>query len=209
MRYLLLMPLVIFIAGASAQELQIRQNHLDYIEKLGERSTADLNMIVIHATEQPDWPHSRAFAEKIRYGNATGASGHYYIDRTGNIEQYVPDNRIANHASGWNKKTLSVELINTGRYPNATHTEYQNWPDDYPVAQIDALISLMVLFKRRYPTIKYIQGHGDVDQRLIPSSNDPDIEVHRRIDPGTTFPWDDVINRIDLIKEKPGITENE
>ena len=204
------MPLVLLFAGiASAQQPQIKQNHLDYTEKLGERGTADLNMIVIHATEQPDWPHSRAFAEEIRYGNATGASGHYYIDRTGNIEQYVPDNRIANHASGWNKKTLSVELINTGRYPNATHTDHQHWPHDYPAAQIDALISLMTLFKSRYPTIKYVQGHGDVDQRLIPASDDADKQVHRRLDPGTTFPWDDVIKRTTLIKEKPGITENE
>lgn len=160
-------------------------------------------MVIIHATEQPNWPKSRLFAEKIRYESGTGASGHYYIDRKGDIEQYVPDDRRASHAVGWNDRTLSIELINTGRYPNATHTDFQAWPDGYPKAQIDAMIALVNEFKRRYPSLKYIQGHGDVDQRLIPSFNDTAIEVHRRLDPGSTFPWDDVVKRLGLLKEMP------
>lgn len=184
----------------------IKQNLLDYWQSLEPRETDDLNMLVIHATEQPDWPSSRAFAEEIRYENRTGAAGHYYIDREGSIEQYVPDERKSNHTSGWNDKTLSVELINTGRYPNATHTDHQEWKYGYPNDQIDALLELIAEFKRRYPSLIYVQGHGDLDQRLIPSINDPAIPVRRRIDPGDTFPWNDVISRSGLIKKKP--TEN-
>lgn len=181
----------------------IKQNLLDYWQSLESREKDTLDLLVIHATEQPDWETSRAFADEIRYENRTGAAGHYYIDRAGNIEQYVPDERRSNHTSGWNDNSLSVELINTGRYPNATHTDHQDWPDGYPQAQIDALLTLIAEFKRRYPTLKYVQGHGDLDQRLIPSINDPDTNVRRRIDPGDTFPWDDVIARSGLLRQKP------
>lgn len=181
----------------------ITQNLLDYWQSLTPRETDDLDMLVIHATEQPDWSSSRAFADEIRYENRTGASGHYYIDREGNIEQYVADERKANHTSGWNDKTLSVELINTGRYPDATHTDHQDWQYGYPHHQIDALIALIAEFKRRYPTLKYVQGHGDLDQRMIPSENDPQRQVRRRIDPGDTFPWENVLSRSGLIRQKP------
>jgi N-acetylmuramoyl-L-alanine amidase len=186
-----------------SEGLVIKQNLLDYWQSLEPRETDELDLLVIHATEQPDWPSSRAFAEEIRYENRTGAAGHYYIDRAGNIEQYVPDERRSNHTSGWNARSLSVELINTGRYPNATHTDHQEWKYAYPDDQIDALIGLIAEFKRRYPTLKYVQGHGDLDKRLIPSINDPDIQVRRRIDPGGTFPWDDVITRSGLSYQKP------
>lgn len=203
MKLVVISSLLLGCLSANAQELPIKQNHLDYIDKLVVRDTSDLDMVVIHATEQPDWPKSRLFAEKIRYESGTGAAGHYYIDRQGNIEQYVPDDRRSNHASGWNSKTLSIELINTGRWPNATHSDFQHWPQEYPTLQIDAMVDLIKLFKSRYPTIKYVQGHGDVDQRLIPSFNDVNAEVHRRLDPGSTFPWDDVVKRIRLIREMP------
>ncbi len=181
----------------------IKQNFLDYWQSLESRETDDLNLLVIHATEQPDWATSRAFADEIRYENRTGAAGHYYIDRVGNIEQYVPDERRSNHTTGWNDNSLSVELINTGRYPNATHTDHQEWKYAYHDLQIDALIELIEEFKRRYPKLKYIQGHSDLDQRYIPSSNEPSTLVRRRIDPGETFPWEGVVARSGLIKEKP------
>lgn len=201
-RVILLMALAFGIT-ANAQELAIKQNPLPYVNKLADRDTSTFNMVVIHATEQPNLAKSRRFAETIRYDSGTGASGHYYIDRDGTIEQYVPDHKRAAHAVGWNEHTLSIEMVNTGRWPNATHTAYQKWSEGYPKIQIDAMVALINEFKRRYPTIKYIQGHGDVDQRLIPSFNDVNAQVHRRLDPGETFPWADVIERTGLSKEMP------
>jgi len=163
----------------------------------------EINMIVIHATELTDMVEAREYGERILYSNETGASGHYYIDRDGAIEQYVPDNRIANHTSGWNSRTLSIELVNRGRYPDWYHSDHQVMQEDYPDAQIDALILLVNELKSRYHSIQYTQGHEDLDTRMMPAENDPDIEVHRKMDPGPHFPWARFLEAVDLKKETP------
>ena len=166
---------IILCSGcASYQTLAIKDHKLPFWNKLEKRSTDDLDMVVVHATELSDMAEAREYGKRILYEEiGTGASGHYYIDRDGTIEQYVPDDRIANHTSGWNKKTLSIELINIGRYPNWYHSDHQKMQEPYPDAQIDALISLVSEFKNRYPTIKYAQGHEDLDIRMVPAENDP------------------------------------
>lgn len=182
----------------------MRDNKLPYWLSLNARTTEELNMIVIHATELTDLAEAREYGERILYkARGTGASGHYYIDRDGTIEQYVPDDRIANHTSGWNSKTLSIELINIGRYPDWYHSDHQIMQEAYPDAQIDALIALVKEMKSEYPTIKYTQGHEDLDTRLIYSDNNPDVKVHRKMDPGPYFPWERFLKEVGLKKETP------
>ena len=185
-------------------QLDIKDNKLPYWLNLNARTTDELDMIVIHATELSDLDEAREYGERVLYEqSSTGASGHYYIDRDGTIEQYVPDNRIANHTSGWNSKTIGIELINRGRYPNWYHSDHQKMQEPYPPAQIDALILLVNELKSRYPSIKYTQGHEELDTRMIPAENNPDKEVPRKMDPGPYFPWDQFIEAVDLKKETP------
>ncbi len=196
--------LILCSGCASHQSLNIKDHKLPFWNKLSERNTNDLDMVVVHATELSDMAEAREYGERILYKEAgTGASGHYYIDRDGSIEQYVPDNRIANHTTGWNKKTLSIELINLGRYPNWYHSDHQKMQEPYTQAQIDALISLVTEFKSRYPTIKYTQGHEDLDTRIIAAENDPSKQVARKMDPGPYFPWELFLDAVDLKKETP------
>lgn len=201
---ILICSLMFLCSGCATMDgLGIRQNNLSYWQKLGQRSTDDLNLIVIHATELSDMAEAREYGERILYESGTGASGHYYIDRDGSTEQYVPDNRIANHTSGWNQKSLSVELVNRGRYPNWYQSDSQVMREPYPQIQIDALITLMTKMKQNYPTITFIQGHEDLDRRKVASDNDPNIYVERKMDPGNYFPWVEVLDRINLIKKIP------
>jgi|TARA_R110002096_G_scaffold416576_3_gene619733 N-acetylmuramoyl-L-alanine amidase len=188
-------------------EPDIRDHKLPYWLELSARTTDELNMIVIHATELTDMKEAREYGERVLYDNGTGASGHYYIDRDGTIEQYVPDNRIANHTSGWNSRTLSIELVNLGRYPNWYHSDHQKMQETYPPAQIDALILLVKELKSRYPSIEFTQGHEDLDTRFMPSDNDPEIEVARKMDPGPYFPWAQFLEAVDLKKETPNKEE--
>ena len=181
----------------------IIDNKLPYWLKLGARTTDELDMIVIHATELPDMAEARFYGERVLYGDQTGASGHYYIDRDGTIIQYVPDNRIANHTSGWNSRTLGIELINLGRFPNWYHTDYQKMQEPYPPDQINALIVLVNELKSRYPSIKFVNGHEELDTRLVPSDNNPEILVSRKMDPGAYFPWKKFIEAVKLIKKIP------
>lgn len=191
------------LAVSDTDDLVVYDNKLSYWSKLEKRSLDDLDMVVIHATELTDLAEAQEYGERILYESGTGASGHYYIDRDGSIEMYVPDDHIANHTSGWNKKTLGIELVNLGRYPNWYHTDHQVMKEEYPKAQIDALVLLVNEFKRRYPTIKYTQGHEDLDIRMVPAENDPTKEVSRKMDPGEHFPWEEFIARTGLIKETP------
>ena len=185
-------------------ELNITDQKLPYWHKLSARNTDELNMVVIHATELTDLAEAREYGERVLYEESgTGASGHFYIDRDGSIYQYVPDNRIANHTSGWNAKTLGIELINLGRYPNWYHTDYQYMQEAYPDEQIDALILLVNELKSRYAGIKFTQGHEELDTRMIPSDNNPDINVPRKMDPGPYFPWARFLEAVDLRKETP------
>lgn len=190
--------------------VDIKDNKLPYWLSLNARTTDELNMVVIHATELTDMAEAREYGERILYDESgTGASGHYYIDRDGSIEQYVPDNRIANHTSGWNSKTLSIELINRGRYPNWYHSDHQKMQEAYPPAQIEALILLVHELKGRYSSLKYTQGHEDLDTRMVAAENDPNKQVPRKMDPGPYFPWNMFIEAVDLKKETPAREKND
>ena len=69
----------------------IPQHPLPYAELLERRSTSDINLVVIHCTELPDMAMARTWGEKVMHQQSqTGNSGHFYIDRNGSIEQWVP-----------------------------------------------------------------------------------------------------------------------
>jgi N-acetyl-anhydromuramyl-L-alanine amidase AmpD len=54
----------------------------------------------------------------VRYGDGTGNSGHYLIDRNGTIYRDVPYNRTAYHVIGYNTRAIGIETVNIGRYPD-------------------------------------------------------------------------------------------
>ena len=103
-------------------------------------------------------------------------SCHYLIDKKGKIIQMVPENKTAWHAgkSMWknfinlNEKSIGIELVNKGH-----KFGYEN----YSVKQINSLIRLCKLLKRKYDLkTENFLGHSD-------------IAPLRKIDPGEKFPW--------------------
>jgi hypothetical protein len=94
---------------------------------------------VVHCTELPDIAAARAFAERVLYAETgTGNSGHWYIDRDGSTWQYVPHERIAHHVRGHNPRSIGIELVNIGRYPDWLDSRRQAMDEPYPAAQIGA-----------------------------------------------------------------------
>lgn len=97
-------------------------------------------------------------------------SSHFFIDRTGALEQYVPCELRAWHAgaSCWQGRTrcndfsIGVELEGTDRVP------YEN-------EQYEALRKLIEVLCKRYP-IEGITGH----EHIAPG---------RKTDPGEAFDW--------------------
>lgn len=172
---------------------------LSYVDRLDERPLASIELVVIHATELPDLAMAREYGERIHYeGSQTGNSGHFYIDRDGSVHQWVPIERVAHHVRGYNEKSVGIELVNRGRWPDWLDSRRQEWPEDYSEAQIEALIVLLSELRSRLPGLRYIAGHDELDTGTVAASDDPAVEVRRKLDPGPRFPWDRVLDEGDL-----------
>lgn len=168
----------------------LRYEPLPYEALLAERALADIDTVVIHCTELPDLATAREYGEIIHYADSsTGNSGHYYIRRNGTVHQWVDDARIAHHTRGWNPRSIGIELVNLGRWPDWLDSRHQAMDEAYTDAQIEALIGLLQRLKKDLPNLRWIAGHEDLDTDMVPASDDPSKRVHRKRDPGPHFPW--------------------
>jgi N-acetylmuramoyl-L-alanine amidase len=107
---------------------------------------------------------------------AIEVSAHYLIDEDGTIHVLVAEEYRAWHAGtacwrgkAWvNDRSIGIELVNSG---------HEFGYEDFPPAQIEALIPLCRDILSRYPiTAQNVVGHSDV----APT---------RKQDPGEKFPW--------------------
>jgi N-acetylmuramoyl-L-alanine amidase len=64
---------------------------------------------------------------------------------------------------------------------------------------MEGLIDLINHLHRTIPSLKHIAGHEDLDTSMMPASNDDKQQVRRKIDPGPLFPWQYIMNNIQLI----------
>ena len=176
----------------------IRIQDLPYVSRLDRREPGEIEGVVIHATELPDLATAREYGEREVHESDTGNSGHFYIDRDGTVHRWVPLHRIAHHVAGWNAGTVGIELVNRGRYPAWFDSRSQDWSATYPQVQIEALIGLLQSLQGQLPDLSWIAGHAQLDQRSVNATDDPDIQVRRKLDPGATFPWPTVLDAISL-----------
>ena len=183
--------------------LEIFQRPLSYTQRLESRCVEDIDLVVIHCTELPDMAMARIFGEKIHHPESrTGNSGHFYIDRDGSIEQWVPVDRVAHHVRGFNPRSVGIELVNTGRYPHWFVSDHQQVTEPYPDIQIEALVTLLNQLEKQIPGLKSISGHSDLDTTMLPSEDRPEVEIRRKIDPGPHFPWSVIMGGISLNRER-------
>ena len=176
---------------------------LPYELRLEERPLAQIDLVVIHCTELPDLQSARRFGEEVRYDSGTGNSGHYYIDRDGSVHQYVRVARIAHHVRGYNPRSIGIELVNLGRYPDWLAAGKQSMEEPYTEAQIVALLGLLGSLQRGLPSLSYIAGHAELDTTEVTASDDEAVRVHRKLDPGPLFPWNRVMQSIALQRLTP------
>ena len=174
--------------------LTIHDQPLPYVAHLPERPASAVELVVIHCTELPDLATAREYGEKALYDNGTGNSGHYYIDRDGAVYRYVSGTHVANHVRGHNPNSIGIELVNLGRYPHWWDSRHQQMTEPYTAAQISALRALLAQLRHDFPNLQQIAGHEDLDTALMPASDDPAHEIHRKLDPGPLFPWPEVLD---------------
>ena len=176
---------------------------LPYVERLETRPLEQVDLVVIHCTELPDLATAREYGQRALYPSGTGNSGHYYIDRDGGIVRYVPETRIAHHVRGFNQRAVGIELVNRGRWPHWLDSRHQAMDEPYPPAQVEALLALLQRLAAQLPALRHIAGHEDLDRELVAASDDPSVQVRRKLDPGPRFPWEQVLAAIPLQRLEP------
>jgi len=175
------------------------ENPLPYVTNLELRTRDSIDLVVIHCTELPDLATARRYGLQIHYPESgTGNSGHFYIDRNGAVEQWVPVNRVAHHVRGHNERSIGIELVNSGRYPNWLDSRHQQMTEPYPSAQIKSLIGLLEDLCKDLPGLEWIDGHESLDMSLVPASDNPEIQVNRKKDPGPMFCWKEILTATSL-----------
>lgn len=179
--------------------LRIVQQLLPYNDLLATRSLTALDMVVIHCTELPNLELSREYGEQIVHPDSrTGNSGHFYIDLDGACYQWVDVERVAHHVRRMNERSIGIELVNAGRYPDWYRSDQQLMADPYMQPQIETLKKLLQRLERIIPGLSWIAGHEELDKGLVPAEDDPEIMIRRKVDPGPLFPWDEAIAGSDL-----------
>ena len=162
---------------------------LPYEDKLEARPLDRIDLVVIHCTELPDLAMAREYGDRILHASGTGNSGHYYVDRDGSVHVYVRPERVAHHVRGYNPRSVGIELVNRGRFPHWLDAGHQAMDEPYPEAQIEALLALLAKLRAELPALRTIAGHEDLDTERVSASDDPDVLVARKRDPGPLFPW--------------------
>ena len=177
---------------------------LPYEQKLDARPLSQIDLVVVHCTETPTLASAREFGERVLYeASGTGNSGHYYIDRDGSVLRYVDPLRTAHHTRGYNPRSVGIELVNTGRYPHWLDSRHQAMDEAYTEAQIEALIGLLADLRAQLPALRWIAGHEDLDTTRVEASDDPSVQVQRKLDPGPRFPWAQVLAACGLERLAP------
>jgi N-acetylmuramoyl-L-alanine amidase len=175
-------------------EPKIQVSPLPYESGLDLRPLDNIDLLVVHCTELPDLATARDYGERIHYeGSGTGNSGHFYVDRDGSVHRWVSIDHIAHHAGAYNQRSIGVELVNIGRWPDWFNSESQDMPEGYPRAQIAALVQLTGHLQDQLPGLRWITGHEDLDRSRVAASDAPEKLVYRKLDPGPKFPWPAVL----------------
>lgn len=181
----------------------IDQDFLPYVPQLSDRGLSSIDLVVVHCTELPNLQMARQYAERIHYPDSgTGNSGHYYVELSGKIVQWVPLEKTAHHVRGFNERSIGIELDNPGRYPDWYDSRCQVMSTPYPTAQLDALQSLICLLKARIESLEWVAGHEMLDVTKIQATDNPDLMVFRKRDPGPMFPWEEMLPgfKLNLLK---------
>jgi hypothetical protein len=145
-----------------------------------------VDTIIVHALGGPDCRSGRRFYRTVEgdaqtwmatFNRLPIISIHYMVGRDGAVAAGVPEAIAATHASGWNQRSIGIELVDNG-----------DGHDPFPPAQIGALVRLVQGIRERHPAITAarVLRHSDVDHSTFSEArHGPGCGAFRRKeDPG-------------------------
>ena len=162
--------------------------------RTGALRTQAIDLVVIHSTGgptcdaktgRPVWVGAGTLDDNLRHIEAHPTLGiHYMIDRDGTLRASVPEDRVAHHVFGFSGRSIAIELINDG-----------DGRDPFPEAQLDALVDLLRDIRQRHAIARAgVRRHSDLDHAPLPC----DRAQRRKVDPGSAFPYEAVLDRVFL-----------
>ena len=174
-------------------------DHLSYVERLDKRPLDRIDLVVIHCTELPDLATAREYGERlVNRESRTGNSGHYYIERGGRIEEWVPLDRVAHHVRRFNECSIGIELDHPGRFPHWYRSDHQEMRKPYTRPQLENLVRLINVLRGAIPSLRRVSGHEHLDRERLPAEDDPAMQIRRKVDPGPLFPGPRIISATGL-----------
>jgi N-acetylmuramoyl-L-alanine amidase len=162
--------------------------------RTGAIRTQAIDMVVIHSTGGPTcdaktgsavWVGAGTLDDNLRHIEAHPTLGiHYMIDRDGTLRASVPEDRVAHHVYRVSGRSIAIELVNDG-----------DGRDPFPAAQLDSLVNLLRDIRQRHGIARAgVQRHSDLDHAPLPC----DRAQRRKVDPGSAFPHEAVLDRVFL-----------
>jgi N-acetylmuramoyl-L-alanine amidase len=161
------------------------------------RGTAPIDAIVIHVTESPDRPGTTDLSKLARFLAGRGLAAHAADDAEGNSARMVADDRLAYHATYWNRGTVAIEQV---AYATLSRDEWlkQRRPQlDTTAAWIAHWARLYRIPIRRCKVagLRYNRRKrviaGTIVERGVCSH--AELDPRNRDDPGPGYPWDYVL----------------
>ncbi len=158
----------------------------------GPQRTGPIELLVIHSTGgptcdaktgRPIWVKAGSLQANMRFIEAHPQLGiHYMIDRDGTLARSVPEDQIAHHIFGHSPRSIAIELINDG-----------DGVDPFPEPQVRAVTALLQdITQRRGLSRAAVKRHSDLDHSTLPC----DRARRRKVDPGSAFPFQAVLDAV-------------
>jgi N-acetylmuramoyl-L-alanine amidase len=155
-------------------------------------------MIVVHFTAFATMKESLDFfrptlltsRDDIKSGGRVNVSAHYMVDKGGEIYRTAADDILCRHIIGFNHLALGIENV-AGDQRGLTD------------AQLKADAELIAELVRRHPTVNYLIGHHEYEDRSLPHYR-LRLELQKgyrptaKVDPGREF----MARLRELLKEK-------
>jgi N-acetylmuramoyl-L-alanine amidase len=157
------------------------------------REGAPIDAIVVHVTESNDRPGTTDLSKLARFLAGRGLAAHAANDAEGNSSRMVADDRLAYHATYWNRATVGIEQVAYADVPrdrwlrerrpqlDSTAAWIAYWAREYRIP-----IRRCVVTGLRYNRRKRVIA-GTIVKRGVCSH--AELDPRNRDDPGPGYPW--------------------